>query len=541
VIIRASGKALAAALTAAMLIAITACTTASGGSNNSSGHSGSSKDNATLTVSVGGDPLEIDPALIESGLGTQVDMLMAQTLTTYFYTGKLTGLLATSWKSNTSGSAWTFNLRHGVKFTDGTPFNAVAVQKNIERLLDPKLAVVTSNDVGRFTKSVTVDSPYQVTFNLTQPVRYFPEALSNETAAITSPASWTAPGNTYTNASHVVGTGPYKLVKWVKNNEVVFTRNDSYWGKEPYYKTQIYQAITDSNARETSLRAGQIQVATGLPAADVASLKSDSSLKVSVSFGTRINYIALNTTSTVNPALQNPLVREALNYAVDKNAIVKNILFGAGQVSTSPVVNGAFGWCQTGPYPYDPAKARELLKQAGESHMSLTLITPNGRFLQDSQTTEAVAGYLRAVGVKVNGPLVQDNATNLDLVILPPSSGDSNPQAEAYLWSFGADFPDAAEGLGNLFLSTSIPPKPGLNFTHYANAQVDKLTLGADAALNPTVAEQKYCQAEKIVWNAAPDIFLYTAGLIVAWSSSVDGITTAPNSLVNTVYADPAS
>lgn len=535
-------KSLAVAAAATAILTLAGCVSGSGSASTSSANSSATpRQGGTLTLSAGGDPLAIDPALIESGLGTQISAYMAETLTTYFHNGKLEPLLATSWKPNATGTAWTFTLRQGVKFQDGTPFNASAVQQNIKRLLDPSLKVVTSNDVGRFTKSVTVVNDNTVTFNLKQPVSYFPEALSNQTTAMTSPKSWTAAGNSYTESDHVVGTGPYKLVNWDKNVSITLARNDNYWGKEAYYKQQVFKFIPDANARETALRAGQIQVATGLPTADLDSMKSDSSLNVKIGSSTRINYMAFNTTSTVDPLLQKPAVRQALNYAVDKNAIVKNILFGAGTVDTSPVIAGATGECTTGPYPYDPSKAKQMLAAAGASNLSITIITPNGRFLQDMQTAQAVAGYFRAVGVKVKGPLVQDNATNQAIIVAPPATSNSDPNDELFLWSFGADFPHASQQLGNLYLSTSIPPNSGLNFSHYSNPTVDSLTLKADSELNATQAAQDYCSAEKQVWNDAPVIFLFTAGFPVVSSSQVGGITIAPNSIVNTVWAFPTN
>lgn len=492
------------------------------------------RDGGTLTVSVGGDPLAIDPALIRSGFGTQVSLLMAETLTTYFYTGKLEGLLATDWESNDAGDAWTFNLRQGVTFHDGTPFNAEAVKANIDRLLDERLEVITSNDVGAFTESVEVVDDDTVIFHLTQPVGYFPSALSNQTSAFTSPASWEVAPNTYEDASNVVGTGPYKLVEWVQNEFLKVERNDDYWGDKPYYQEQIFRFIPDANARETALRAGELDIATGLAPANLDSLRTDPTLNADVTFGTRVNYMTINTVSETQPLLQDARVRQALNFAVDKQAIATNVLFGAGEVNTSPVVNGAEGQCVQDPYTYDPDRARQLLEEAGATGLEVTMITPNGRFLQDSQTAEAVAGYLRDIGVTVNGPQIQDNAANQAIITEPADVAAGDPMNQVFIWSFGADFPHPSQYFGRQFASNG-----GLNFSHYANPELDAIVLKAAAEPDPAKAAALYCQAQEIVWDAAPHIWLWTAGFVVVSKATVGGVTAAPNAQLNTIYAYP--
>jgi ABC-type transport system substrate-binding protein len=523
-------RALALAASTALVVGLAACAPTTPVEP-----SATPREGGTLTVSVGGDPLAIDPALIRSGFGTQMSLLMAETLTTYFYTGELQGLLATDWESNDSGDEWTFHLREGVTFQDGEPFDAEAVKANIDRLLDDSLEVITSNDVGAFTESVEVVDDLTVIFHLTQPVGYFPSALSNQTSAFTSPASWEVAPNTYTDASVVVGTGPYQLVEWVQNDHLTVQRNDDYWGEKAYYQEQVFRFIPDANARETALRAGEIDIATGIPAANLDSLRADPSLAANVTFGTRVNYMAINTVSETQPLLQDERVRQALNYAVDKDAIATNVLFGAGDVNTSPVVNGAEGQCVQDPYSYDPEKAKELLEEAGATDLSITIITPNGRFLQDSQTAEAVAGYLRDVGITVNGPQVQDNAANQAIITEPAAQAATDPMNQLFIWSFGADFPHPSQYFGRQFSSNG-----GLNFSHYSNPDVDELTLAAAAEPDAEKAAELYCEAQQIVWEAAPHIWLWTAGFIVVSQASVDGITVAPNAQLNTIYAYPA-
>jgi peptide/nickel transport system substrate-binding protein len=525
-------------------IVFSACTAAPPGAGTSAAPTGnatasaaaSHKTGALLTITIGVDPNHVDPSLINSGQGSNIASYMAETLTTFWHTGKLQGLLATSWQPSTDLTQWTFTLRSGVKFHDGTPFNATAVKKSIERLLDPKLAVVTSNDVGLFVGGVDVVDDTHVTFRLKQPVHYFPEALANETSAITSPQSWTATGNTYEQAENVVGTGPYKLVEYVKGDHVTVVRNTEYWGEKPYYERQTFKVIPDAAGRETAVRSGQVDVATLTPAPDIDSLKADSSLQVMLPVGGRNVYMAINTTSTTQPLLQNPIVRQALNYAIDKDAIVKNVLFGAGQPVSSAIGSNAFGYCKQGPYPYDPEKSKQLLQQAGAAGMTVSMISPTGRYLQDIQAAQAIAGYLTAVGIKVNGPATADSAAYQGMVSAPPATS----KTELFIWSFAPDFPHASQQLGRLLITNSIPPKPGINYSHYSNSTVDSLVAkAAQDAPNSQQAVDDYCAAQKQIWSDAPFIFLWEQALPTIVSAKVLNVQVAPNAIVNAVYAEP--
>ena len=538
---KSTPKLLVVATAGLLALAMVGCSSGTPNNNNSSSSSQPSstpRQGDTLTMSAGGDPLAIDPALIKSGLGTQISVVMAETLTTYKDSpdGSLKPLLAVSWKPNATNDVWTFKLRDKVKFQDGTPFDADAVKQNFDRLRDKRLAVLTAGDVASFVKSEDVIDPLTIAINLTQPVSYFPNAVSNQTSAITSPTSWTVAPNTFASASKVVGTGPYKLTEWVQNDHITVTRNDGYWGKKPYYQTQIFKFIPDANARETALRAGQIDAAVGLPAADLDSMKNNSSLDVNISFGTRMNYLAINTASTANPLLQDPRVRQALNYAVDKNAIVKSVLFGAGKVTTAPGINGPDNQCKLPQYTYNPKKAKSLLASAGATGMTVQLLSPNGRFLQDSQTAQAIAGYLTDVGLKVVGPQIADNATNQAIIAAPPAKSNADPRDQLFIWSFGADFAHPSQSLTRIYQAGG-----GLNFSHYANSKVAALTLQAIAEPDKKKAADLYCQAEKLVWDDAPVVFLYTAGFVVVSSTKVAGITIVPNSVYDSIYAYPAA
>ena len=491
------------------------------------------KSGGTLSISIGVDPNHLDPAAINATQGVNITQLVAQPLTTYVNsTGQLEPLLATSWTSTPDLRSWTFTLRSGVKFTDGTPFNADAVKKNFDRLIDPKINAPALNDL-RYIKSTEVVDEHHVTVHLSQPIAFLPSIVTNTVGAITSPASWTVGGNTYQLAERIVGTGPYKLVEYVKGDHVLLARNDEYWGPKAYYANQSFRVMPDAASREAALRSGQLDVISLPPAPDLDSLRNDPNLRVTQGFGRTI-WIGINTQSRSQPLLTNPVVRQALNYAVDKDALIKNVLFGAGTLLESPVPQIAFGYCKTGPYPYDPQKAKQLLQQAGATSLSVTLTAPSGRYLQDIQAAQAIAGYLRDVGIKVDGPTTADSATYQAAVMAPPSRNNS----QLSMWGFAADFPDAGQFLARTLGTGGIPPN-GFNNSLYSNPKVDQLIAQGNQTGDSTARAKAYCDAQKLAWADAPVIFLWGQSLVVVHSAKVKGISVVPNGTAFTTYAEP--
>ena len=195
------------------------------------------KSGGTLSISIGVDPNHLDPAAINATQGVNITQLVAQPLTTYVNsTGQLEPLLATSWTSTPDLRSWTFTLRSGVKFTDGTPFNADAVKKNFDRLIDPRINAPALNDL-RYIKSTEVVDEHHVTVHLSQPIAFLPSIVTNTVGAITSPASWTVGGNTYQLAERIVGTGPY-----TKDNLAFFPL--IYWPMDPREKDLTPETIS---------------------------------------------------------------------------------------------------------------------------------------------------------------------------------------------------------------------------------------------------------------------------------------------------------
>jgi peptide/nickel transport system substrate-binding protein len=346
-----------------------------------------------------------------------------------------------------------------------------------------------------------------------------------------SPASITANGNTNVKYQHPVGTGPYVYGQYTAGENFTVTKYDKYWGKQPYYGTVTFRIVPEAATRESLLLSGQVNMIILPPVSDLQSLKDNKKVTTLVAPSDRTIFIALD---YQDPLLSKKEVRQALNYAVDKDAIVKNVMFGAAETLDAPMAPSLFGYCKTGSYDYDPAKAKQMLADAGAAGATLDLLTPSGRYVQDAQAAEAIAGYLRAVGLTVNVS-TSDFPSFLARVNAPHSANT----VDTHLLGWAPAYLDADFQM-QMFRSSTQPPK-GLNTSFYTTPQVEQILAQADVELNQDTRAKLYCDASKIIWDDAPWIFLWTQSFPVVYSSDVTGISATPTEKFDAIYAHPGS
>jgi peptide/nickel transport system substrate-binding protein len=219
-----------------------------------------------------------------------------------------------------------------------------------------------------------------------------------------------------------------------------------------------------------------------------------------------------------------------LNYAVDKKAIIKNVLFGAVNRMNSPFADSLSGYCKVGGYDYNPDKAKKMLAKAGASHLSITMGSPRGRYIQDFQASQAIASYLRQVGVKVKVQTM-DWASYVSLV------NSTHYPYNLFMLGWAPTALDAPTQM-EMFTKANWPPN-GLNGSFWSNSHVEKLFAKAKRTLNTKKRNKLYCQIQKKIWNAAPWIFLWSQNLILAYDSHIAGISYEPNEKFETIYAHP--
>jgi ABC-type transport system substrate-binding protein len=517
------------AAVAALALALSACSGFEDPAAPSSDEGGEG-GGGTFSVAVGIDPDTLDPAgQTTTTVQNMVDYVV-ETLLRVDEEGEVVPHLATSVETSEDGLTVDVELEPDVVFHDGEPFDAEAVKFNLERIIDPALTVPLGSPFEVIEEVAAVDED-SVQITLSRPSPGFRSALSVTTAGMISPASVTAEGNTNEDYQNPVGTGPYEFQEYTAGESVTLSKFEDYWGEEPHYDEVVFRIVPEAATRESLLLAGQVDMIILPPVSDIEALQANDEVEVLVAPSDRSIFIALD---TGDERLSDPRVRQALNYAVDKEAIIENVLFGAAEQMTAPMAASLFGYCETGTYEYDPERATQLLEQAGAAGMTLDLLTPSGRYVQDQQAAEAVAGYLREIGLTVNVS-TSDFPSFLARVNAPRSENT----VDMHLLGWAPPYLDA-EFQMQMFREATHPPA-GLATSFFSHPQVEALLAQADTETDEDAREQAYCEASKIIWEQAPWIFLWTQSFPIVHSADVTDIGYTPTEKFSAIYARPAS
>ncbi len=310
-----------------------------------------------------------------------------------YTTNQWAGRLAESWEFQ--GRKWVFKLRKGVRFHDGSPFTSKDVIFSYNRIKNDKLSLQKSN----FADVVEMAAPDDHTLVLVtkEPNVVLLDRLQNR--VIISSAAAEKYGDDLDK--HPIGTGPYKFVSFKRDGEFVVRRNDDYWGPKAEIREVVWRKVTEEAARIAALEAGQADVIYSVPIHEALRLERHPRVRVEKVAGLRMYFIALN------PAFKpfdNKLVRQAVNYSIDTDALIKNIFDGNGFALNGPVGPNVIGHDPSlKRYPYDPKKAKELLAKAGyPSGAEIKFYYSPGRYPKDKEVCQAIANQLTKGGFKVD-------------------------------------------------------------------------------------------------------------------------------------------
>lgn len=467
-----------------------------------------------LVVALGAEPTVLDPQDSNDALSNNATELLFDKLVTLDKDGKIVPQLAKEWSISADGKKITFKLREGVKFQDDTPFNADAVKTTFDRVLNKDNKLNRYSFYSEFIDKVNVDSEYQVSFDLKFPfgpaLIYFAQAAG----AIHSPKNLQEKGKGVSKSP--VGAGPFKLKEWVPGTKIVFEANPNYWGGKPKVKTITFKPVPENSARSIMLETGEADVISPILPSDVERLKGNDKVNVFVSPSSRTLEFPLNTTKA---PFNDVRVRQALNYAIDKETIVKKILFGYGKVSEAALAEAVWGYSSAGAYPYDPAKAKQLLAEAGvKPGTKIMLWTPEGRYVMDRQIAEFVQGNLQAVGFDVDFKKYEWGTYK---------GITTNPKKDGYdiiLDSWGASTGDADWALRPNFTTTGSNDLSGIS-----NPELDALLDKGMKAVMDSDRKKAYADALKIIKDQAPWIFVLDNKQITGVSKKVEGVYTWTN------------
>lgn len=465
----------------------------------------------TLVYGAPGEPVTLDPGNASDNPSLQVQTQIYDRLVN-FKPGTSTPApgLALSWTANPAATVWTFKLRPNVKFHDGTPFNADAVVFNVNRWwnkADPTgyrnqgktfeiwgdLLGGYKGDPGSILKSVQKVDALTVRFTLGKGFTAFPDVLGTDYFGIASPAAVKKAGAAYgTPASTVVGTGPFSFVGWKTGDRVTLKANPSYWGTKPSVSSFVVRFIKDPAARLNELRAGTIDFTSGLNPDDAKGIKANTRLRLVLPPAFNVGLLNLNTR---NKALADPRVRQAISLAVNKKELV-SAFYGDLGASNASLLPQALSWANSkkvpADYPYDPARAKALLAEAGYGNgLSLDLWYPpisRSYFPTPKPVAEGIAADLSAIGIKVT-LRTEDWAVYL-------TDRNKAPGFDMHLYGWSGDYGDP----DNFY--SAFYGQGGSSDTGYNPADLEALLTQGRAAVGQAAKAKIYAQIHDLTYAA---------------------------------------
>jgi len=471
-----------------------------------------------LVIAVGAETTTLDVHNTRANTDENIGWYMFETLVSRNNPKlEVTPSLATDWKISEDGLIWTFNLKKEVLFHDGTPFNAEAVKVTFDRLLNPEVRCIKSG-LFSFVEHVDIIDSHTVAFKLKFPFAAFLAHLAHPGAGIISPTSLEKYGKDIDK--HPVGTGPYTLKAWNTGVNVILERNPAYHGSKPSFETVIFKTVREDAARIMQIESGEADLAIGIPPIEAERLAKNSKFQIIRTPTNRIICVGMNQKKT---PFDDVRVRQALNYAVNKQEIIDTILNGYGTESDSVLAPLTWGYTPGFRYEYNPQKAKQLLKEAGIAPgTKIEIRTPQGRYLSDTEIAEAVQGYLMAIGLDVSLKVMEWGAF-LGSITKPEKEADH----QLFLLGLLPSTADADWLLGGTSTCDAIPPT-GFNVSYFCNQEFDDLVKKAQQTINPKERLTLYDKAQAIYRAEAPIIFINVMEYIIVGKKNLGGVVASP-------------
>lgn len=472
-----------------------------------------------IVVAVGSTFTTLDPYDANDTLSQAVAKSFYQGLFGLDKDMKLTHVLAESYTVSDDGLVWTINLRKGVKFQDGTDFNADAVKVNFDRASNPENSLKRYNLYKNISKTEVVDD-HKVSITLKQPFSAFINILAHPASAIISPAALEKYGKEI--GFHPVGTGPYQLVTWNQTDFVKVKKNPEYWQQGlPKLDSITWRPVVDNNTRAAMLQTGEANFAYPIPYEQAALLEKNSKLELVASPSIMQRYISMNVTQK---PFDNPKVREAINYAINRDALVK-VAFGGYATPATGILPPVIEYSQAfKPWPYDPAKARELLKEAGYPNGFSTTLWSSHNHSTARKVLQFTQQQLGQVGIKVQVTAMDAGQRAAEV----EGKGQKESGVRMFYTGWTASTGEADWALSPLFATQNWPPAL-FNTAFYSNSQVDNDLVGA---LKTTSSEEKarlYKAVQETIWGEAPWVPLVVEKLVSAHDKNLTGFYMMPD------------
>jgi glutathione transport system substrate-binding protein len=470
-------------------------------------------------IAVGSNFTTLDPYDANDTLSQAVAKSFYQGLFGFDKEMKLENVLAESFDASKDGLTYTIKLRSGIKFQDGSDFNAEAVKVNLDRASNP------DNHLKRYNlfKSVAtteVLDPTTVKITLKQPFSAFINTLASPAAAMISPTALKKYGKEI--GFHPVGTGPFELDTWNQTDFVKVKKFAGYWKKGyPKLDTITWRPVVDNNTRAAMLQTGEANFAFPVPYEQAKLLEKNPKLDLVTSPSIMQRYISFNVTQK---PFDNPKVREAISYAINRQALVK-VAFAGYATPATGIVPPAIQYSQAYPAPeYNPAKARELLKEAGYPNGFTTTLWSSHNHSTAQKVLQFTQQQLAQVGIKATVTAMDAGQRAAEV----EDKGQKESKVRMFYTGWSASTGEANWALTPLFATQSWPPTI-FNTAFYSNPQVDN---DLSDALKTTDAEKKaalYKDAQDRIWSDRPWVPLVVEKLVSANTKNLTGFYVMPD------------
>ncbi len=467
----------------------------------------------TLIAAISADPQGFDPHLTSAYSSFEVLENVFNTLVTVDENLNIVPSLAESWDVSDDGLTWTFNLRQDVTFHDGSEFTADDVKYSYERILDPEVGSGASWRLAG-VESIDVVDDYTVAINLDAPYPGLLAKLGGYKGMAIVPQGVEGLDRT------PVGTGPFRFIEYVPGDRVVLARNEDYWETDadgtplPYLDEVVFRPIPDETVKLTNLQTGEVDWTDSLPPQQVNAIASAGEVVVDLVTGGDYWYLGLNLD---REPLDDPLVRQALNYAINKADVAAAARWDTALPSDNPIPENSVWYSGYEPYAYNPDRARELLAEAGYADGFELELMPSSEYEETVRAAQVVQAQLADVGITASirtlewGTWLEEEAAgNFDIYI---GGWIGNIDPDDYFY--------AQHHTGEIF-----------NFTGYSNPELDALLEQGRSEADPEVRKGIYDQVQQIVIDESPYVYLYIPATVNAWQPNVHGVQARPDSAV---------
>ena len=475
-----------------------------------------------IVIAIEGGMSSMDPHNITDTNAISATRGMYEPLVGFDEDRNFIGVLAENWDISEDGLTYTFHLRDGIKFHDGTDFNADAVVANFDRILDESNGLrrtpnwyITAED-GSTTPRVTVTAEDEstVTFVLNEGWSTF----LNKLALITyiSPAALDEYGNDI--MYHPCGTGPYVCEEWSEGNFVKMATNPDYWGEIPGVDSVTIQQVPEAGTRTAMLQTGEADFIYPMTSDQEGAVAGDENIVIDSVPSNIMRYVTLNADVE---ALSDVKVRQAMNYAIDKNAYVALMYNGDATIADSVFPPTISYYAPQTVYEFDLEKAKSLMEEAGYADgFDLTIWCDNAT--QEIKGATFIQQQLAQIGINVEVVPYDLGSMDADIYV---ERDEATIQMWYVNWS-ASDF--SADSTVRALLHSSMEPPVSANTAYYENDEFDKLLDDALASADPEVLADLYAQAQAVAWADCPWLFL-----------AVDNVRSAHQTYLTGVHMDP--